>query len=247
MKKFAAFLLFALIASPALADDQYAKSVIVTNGIAEMEVAPDFVTISASLNSRDKDLTKAKKLNDDNYAKILKDLTGKFGMKKSDIKGNSLSINPVYKNCYDEKGNYKQCDQTIIDYYDVNRSLNIKLTDLTKYDAVLSGLAESGYASVNSGQFGVTEITPHKDKVRDLAIESAKLKAEKIATKLGVKLKKPVRYEGYEDNVVYPMAQMRGKGGASNAYAEAAMPVTDTETLGSIKLNSNVTITYEIE
>ncbi len=247
MKKIFTFLLLALIASPAMADDMYSKSVLVTQGIAELEVKPDFVSISANLNSRDKDLAKAKKLNDESYAKILKDLTGKFGMKKTDIKGNSLSINPVYKNCYDEKGNYKKCDQTVIDYYDVNRSLNIKLTDLTKYDAVLEGLAESGYASVNSGQYGVTEITPHKDKVRDMAIEAAKAKAEKIANKLGVKLKKPVRYEGYEDNIVYPMAQMRGKFmGTANAAAEA-MPVTDTEILGSIKLNSNVTITYEIE
>ena len=241
------FLGLILASLPVSATEGCKKSVIVINGAGEIEAKPDYVNINATLNSRNKDIKLARKEIDGIYAKLIKTITEKFDVAKTDIKANSVYINPVYKSCYDEHGNYKQCDQTKIDFYDISRSLTIKLSKLENYDAVLAAFAESGFASVSSGQFGIENVNDLKDQVRNLAIASAKAKAQKIAKALDVTLKKPVRFEAYDDAVNYPPVFANAKAAMVAEAAPSPTIVTDVDALGTIKLNANVTITYEIE
>ncbi len=80
-----------------------------------------------------------------------------------------------------------------------------------------------------------------------MAIDEAKAKAEKVASRLGVKLKKPVRFESYDAQAGggYPRPMM-----ARAAFASPEMSydkVTDTATLGSQKITVTVNIAYGID
>ena len=239
------FALTLLLTLPAHADE-FEKRALLTNGTGEVEVAVDNVSLNLNINSRDKDIKKAKAENEKKYQTVLEIITKKHGLSKDSIKSNFVSANPSYVPCYPtpERPALK-CDQTKIDFYDVNRSLEVKLEDLTKYDALITDLTANA-TSVYTGQYGVTEMGKHKDEARNLAIDAAKAKAQKIANRLGVKLGKPLRFEAYDDAVNNTPRPQLMKAAMSEAAYDGGAP-TDTATMGKIKVTISVNIAYEME
>ena len=238
-----------LLSLPAQALDAKEEHSININGIGEVEVAVDNVRIHVGINTRNKSLLEAKTENQKKYDGLLAVLK-KNGLDKAAIKSNFTSINPVFVPCYPTQENpHPKCDATKIDYYDVNRSLEVKLENLEKYDALVSGLAEGGASNVNTGQYGVTNITKYRDQARDLAIDAARGKAEKVAKKLGVALGKPIRFDSYDGSAESPTPPMPMMARAKMANMEMAMDSagTDTATMGKIKIVVNVNIAYGIE
>lgn len=236
-------------ASNAQAHEKEERSINV-NGIGEVEVAVDNVMINVGINTRDKNIAAAKKASQEKYDALLKVLE-KNGLNKNSIKSNFSSINPVYVPCYPTQENPRpKCDATKIDYYDMNRNLEIKLEDLTKYDALISALSEGGATNVYTGQYGVTNIAKYRDQARELAIDSAKSKADKVAKKLAVTLGKPIRFDSYDgDANTPPMPMMAQRAMKANMAMEMAGSgaATDTQTMGKMKVVSNVNIAYGIE
>jgi uncharacterized protein YggE len=236
-------ILFLLVSFPAYAAEE--EHSININGIGEVEVAVDNVMISAGINTRSKSLTEAKNENQKKYDSLLNVLK-KSGLEKSAIKSNFVSINPVYVTCYPTPQNPQpQCDTAKLDYYAVTRSIEIKLEDLTKYDALISGLSESGASNVNTGQYGVANISKYRDQARDMAIDVARGKAEKVAKKLEVKLGKPLHFDSYDGSAESPPIPMMAR--ASAKFAMDSAPATDVQTMGKIKVTVNVNIAYGIE
>lgn len=247
MKIFASIIALFLLAysCAALAEEKLEHSINV-NGIGQVEAAVDNVMIDVSINTRDKVLKTAKEESEKRYNSLLS-VIQEVGLDKSSIKSNFVSVNPVYVPCYPTDQNpHPKCDATKIDYYDLNRNVAIKLDKLEKYDDLISQLSEGGGTHVNTGQYGVTNISKYRDEARDLAIDAAHGKAEKVAKKLNVPLGKPIHFESYDDTPESPRPMlMRAK--VANAMMAESAPVTDTETMGKIKVTVNVSIAYGIE
>lgn len=248
MKKIIFLIVFFLSSlTNATAEGWGEKSVIIVSGIGEVEVPVDYVNINLSINTRNKVLNVAKAENQKNYNAVLESLS-KLGIPKDSIKSNFVSINPSYVPCYPTPENpTPTCDQTKIDYYETNRSIGIKLKDLKKYDQVIEKLSQNGTSSVNTGSFEVSDIAKHRDSARELAIASARSKAEKVAAKLAVLVGKPVRFESAEeDNGYQPYAQMARMSNSSYAVGVGG-DATDAGTLGTKKIIVTATIAYEIK
>lgn len=245
MKKLALLALF-LFVVPAHAEEAL-KDAIIVSGTGEVEIPVDYVNIDLSISSRNKDLALAKAENQKNYNSTLASME-KLGISKDSIKANYININPAYKPCYPTNNGQTQpdCSRLEIDYYEVGRQIRIKLKDLTKYEAVIETLITSGASGVSANDFGLNNLGKHRDSARDLAIESAKSKAEKVAAKLGVALGKPIRFESSENQDFQPYAP-RMANMAQMAYGGAGAESTDTATLGSKKIVVTATIAYEIK
>jgi len=237
-----AFIFVLLLATSAHAADNFEHAINI-NGIGEVEAAVDNVVISAGIDTHDRNLGAAKDENQKKYSNLLS-VIEKAGLAKAAIKSNFVSINPVYVQCFPTSQNPQpKCDNSKIDYYDVNRSVEIKLEDLTKYDALIEGLSEGGASNVNTGQYGVKDIGKFRDQARDMAIDAAKAKADKIAAKLNVKLGKPIHFESFDESAETPPRPMMMRAMA----AVASAPATDVATMGKIKVVVNVNIAYGIE
>ncbi len=174
-----AALLIASPASPAIAND-HDENVIIVNGIGEVEIPVDNVTLSVNISTRDKSLATSKSLNQKKYDQLLATITDKIGLKKEAIKSNFISINPSYVPCYPTQENpAPKCDRTKVDFYETNRSISLKLEDLSKYDLAIESLANIESVSVNAGQFGVSGISKHHDKAREWQLMKQRQKLKK--------------------------------------------------------------------
>lgn len=221
------------------------KRTLSTNAIGEIEADVDNVVISLSINNRDKNLEAAKKDNDDKYERVLRIINNKFLLPKEAIKSNNISINPRYVSCHKKKN----CDPTMVEFYQVNRSLSFKLKEIKKYDAIISELSQSNIR-VNASQFGIDNIQKYKDEARETALNAVKAKAQKISQTMGVKLLKPMRIQVFDDEITTlhrrPPQMARIKMAVAMDSSDKMLS-TDTETLGKIKVKVNVNVEYEFE
>jgi uncharacterized protein YggE len=80
-------------------------------------------------------------------------------------------------------------------YYVVRKSIAIKLTKISSFDAIMTGLVTNGVNHVQGVDFRTTELRKHKDKAREMAIHAAKEKAEAMAAALGMKVGKPLHID----------------------------------------------------
>ena len=61
-------------------------------------------------------------------------------------------------------------------YYIVRKTIGIKLTNISGFDGVLSGLITNGVNNVQGIDFRTSELRKYRDKARTLAIQAAKEK-----------------------------------------------------------------------
>ena len=80
----------------------------------------------------------------------------------------------------------------------VQRSLGIRLRQVGKFDALISGVVTNGASHVHDVEFRTTELRKHRDVARQMAVRAAKAKADALAAELGVKAGKPVQITEYD-------------------------------------------------
>jgi uncharacterized protein YggE len=142
------------------------------------------VDLNVSVETRDENLEAAKGQNDERVARAL-DFLKHSGVKDKDVQTDNLSIEPVYP------PNQNYLAQTKPAFYRVSKGIGVKLTDVGKFDGVLTGLITNGVNIVQGIDFRTTELRKYKDQARAMAIRAAKEKAEAMAGELGLKVGKP--------------------------------------------------------
>jgi len=170
------------------------------SGSAEVKVAPDEVDLSVGVEIRRESLGEAKRENDERVSKALEFLK-RNGVKDKDVQTDYMIIEPVYypDNIIDPGTGLprppydKDKRRLLVEpfYYIVRKSIGIKLTQVSSFDGVLSGLITNGVTHFQRIDFRTSELRKYKDKARAMAIQAAKEKAEAMASVLGVKLGKP--------------------------------------------------------
>lgn len=203
------------------------------SGEGKVTAKPDIAIISASIVTQAVDSKTAQDANS-TKSNAADSFLKKQGIADKDIKTSGYNVTPQYK--YPPYGG-----QATITSYQVTQSYEIKVRDLTKISAVLSGLVSAGANQVNNLGLQIENPDALKSQARQLAIDNAKIKAAELEKQVGISLGKIVNFVEGSNGYPVPMyydSKVGGLGGGGPA------PTIST---GENEVTVNVTITYQIK
>jgi len=154
--------------------------IISVTGNAEIKVAPDAVSLMLGVDSHDKDLAVAKVDNDKRIKKLV-NLAHSAVVDPKNIQTSALTMGPEYS---DEK-------IPKLLGYQVSQTVTMTLTDLSKYDDVMTNSLRAGVNRVAGINFFVADPKKYKEEARLKAVQAAREKAVAMAGQLGQTVGKP--------------------------------------------------------
>lgn len=222
-----------------------ATNIISVTGEGEVFAVPDLATFSVTVTEEAKEVKGAqtvatKKIND-----IITYLE-KEGIAEKDIKTTSYNVYPKYEWIEMVCPGGQRCPggKQEMTGFEVSQSVEVKVRDTEKAGDLLSGVGSLGANNVSGLNFTIDEEDDLRAEAREMAIEDAEEKAQKLASQLGVSL---VRIVGFsEDGAAQPLYYKREAMMAMDAGGGGGAPAPDLPA-GENRLVSNVTITYEIQ
>ena len=230
---------------PASAQNQPLPQISVS-GSAEVKVVPDEVQISVGIETRDENLDEARRQHDLHMAEALAFLK-KSGVPDKYVQTDFISVEPQF--------------DTRISYvkpvaYVVRKSIEVKLTNVTNMEPVLTGLLNSGVNYIHNVNFRTTELRKYRDEARAMAIKAAKEKAVAMTGGLGVKCGKPCNINANEYGGWWNYSSGSNWGGRNqlNSYQNAvqnfngsAEAAGETLAVGQISVSATVNVSFLIE
>ncbi len=195
-------------------------------------IKPDVATVNVGVVKQNVDLLKAQRDAADAINRVTAVLKDK-GVAEKDIKTISFNIYPQY--------DYQDGVQKFRGY-EVRQTLEVKMRNLENVGGIIAGVAASGANEVGSLSFTVDDPKAIQEQARQAAIAEAKVKAQKLASDLGVSLVRLVNYSesggGNPPPIFY--AKSEGLGGGVMAPAPS-IPTGENE------IDINVNLSYEIK
>jgi len=167
-----AMALTALPLAPAFADAQ-----INVSGSAEVKAAPDEIHLSVGVETRDESLDTARQQSDERISSALAFLRHN-GVRDQDVQTDFISVEPDY--------NFNSSRTRPVGYV-VRKSIEIRVTAVTNFEGILTGLLTNGVNYVQGIDFRTSKLRQYRDQARALAIKAAREKADAMASALGVK------------------------------------------------------------
>ena len=230
--KHAVLILLTLFATVAKAQEQKITPIpqISVNGEGKIRVTPDQAVVTVGVQNSGKEAAEVKKLNDDTIDKVIKFLK-KSGIPTTDFITNNVSL---FKNYDYDKKKYT---------YEANQTLVITLKDLSKYDAIMMGLNDTGINSIQGVDFKSSKLEDYEKEARKKAMLNAKQKALDYVSVLGQKVGKAIMIS--DNSAVFypqPMYKTMNMAMANDAGAER-----ETLAVGEIVINANVTVSFVLE
>lgn len=234
-------IMLSVFSTMAFAEDGLTRSISVT-GEAVVKVEPDMVIVTFGVETYDNDIVAAKEQNQAIVQKAFAAIR-ELGIEESAIQTDHISIEPRYKD--------RSYESDTISGYFVRNTVAVTLKEPEKLEDLLTKLLQTGITSVHSVNFQVSDLKPHREHARELALLAAKEKAEKMTAVLGQKLGRPTqivenqnywwvngwggRYSSMSQNVVQNAAPAGGEGEEADSVA-----------LGKISVRANVSVTFEL-
>lgn len=151
------------------------------HGTAFYEISPDYVSLTFSIITKDKNYDECQKQNISISEKVFTVLKDQYEVTDDNISTlnytlkEELEYNGVTRK-YDFKG------------YISNNSLNIRIYEIDKYKEILIALMDAGINQVSSVSFGIDDYEEIRLKALELAFKNARNKAELLALQGGAKL-----------------------------------------------------------
>lgn len=240
---FAGLTLFSTIAAAGIGADggSERQRAITVSGEAVVKVEPDTVILTFGVETWDKDIMRAKEINQEIVKKAFAVLKA-GGVAENQIQTDYLAIEPRFKNDY-ARENFLG--------YAVNNRVAVTVTDPQTIEELLTRMLQAGITSIHGIEFQTSEFKAHRERARELALLAAKEKAEKMAAALGQTLGRPLtihevrndwwfgwrsssRYSGMSQNVMQNVP--------SSPESEAELGAI---ALGKISIRANVSVTFE--
>ena len=156
---------------------------VTATGDAEVRVAPDEVVVTLGVQTEDPKLDAAKSQSDDIVRRVLERLQG-FGIPAGHIQTEYIGISPLY--------DYPSYAMPRLKGYSVQKTIVVTLSDLARFEELLSAVLEAGANYVHNVEFRTTELRKYRDEARALAIQAAREKATALAGELDQALGEPV-------------------------------------------------------
>lgn len=233
------------------------------SGDATVSIAPDQVTFSLGMETRDKDLVEVKRVNALRQDKLIKALTA-LGIASKDIRVDYLNLEPEYiditpsLNSKDllrselEIQRLNHARRVLLEYVQ-KTSLVVVLHDVSKFDHVLTAALASGVEYIHGIDFQTTELQKFKTQARALAMQSAKQKAIGLAGELGQKVGKARSI--LDGSGTYSPSYGRRWWGANSGQQQSQMRIQapaneeiNGDTMpGDITIRADVNVVFDLE
>jgi len=194
-----------LITATTIAQTNPQPTVNVT-GEGIVRVVPDEVTVSVRVENEGKNAKEIKKENDRIVNNVL------AFVKSMNIEDKYVSTEYIRLN--------KNYDYNTKTYnYSANQSLSIKLKDLSKYEALMNGLLDTGINRIDGISFSSSKSDSLEAEARKKAVANAKMKAEEYVSVLNQTIGKAVSISEYSSvnnppQPIYKMAIMESDSSA---------------------------------
>ncbi|VXB04465.1 conserved exported hypothetical protein [Flavobacterium sp. 9AF] len=201
---------------------------VTVSGEGKIKVVPDEVIITVGVENSGTDAKEVKKKNDETIDLVIKTIKGK-GIPVADFQSERVSL---YKN-YDY--------QTKKNSYVASQTLKIHLKDLSKYEAIMMDLVNTGINQIQGVEFKSSKLKEYETEARKKAVLDAKMKAEDYVLVLGQKIGKAIIISD-TSTPNYPQPMYR------NVMLKAEMDTAnETLAIGEIEVTANVTISFVLE
>ena len=226
--------LFLLVEINQISNTAATTNTVSFSGEGKITAKPDIAVISASIVTQAVD---SKSAQDSNSTKsnAVDSFLKKQGIAEKDIKTSGYNITPQYK--YPPYGG-----QATITGYQVTQSYEIKVRDLTRVSAILSGLVTAGANQVNNLGLQIENPDALKSQARQLAIDNAKKKAQELEKQVGIRLGNIVNFSEGNNGYPVPMYDLKSSGiGMGGGGPEPTISTGENDVV------VNVTITYQIK
>ena len=236
-----------------LALSSYAQEIdklpmITVSGTAEVLIAPDEVVCSFDFIKTNKDLQTAKRLNDESVGKIL-ELTRRFSISPQHVQTTQISVDMKYESIRDAKTRVFSDDgdeigKRVFKGYEVSKTVRVRLTDISRFDAFFAEALQTGVSSVNSVTFDTSKLREHKDKAREMAMKAAKEKAMAMAASVGQNIGRAIKIT--EGNLGAPSLSNYSLNSNSTVSTGSFTESLVTFAPGAIKIEAHVTVSFQL-
>jgi hypothetical protein len=224
-----------LIASPASGQER-PRTISVT-GIGSVIAEPDKAHVLMTVQKSDADLNRARQEVVTITQRAL-DLTRKLGIDAKKVRTTGAIVNPEYR--WDQP-----TGRQVLVGYQVQRQLEIELTDIDKLGELIEGAVRAGVNNVSPSQLESSKRAELNRQALAAAAQDAEANARIIAETLGAKLG-PLRELTAGGAMPPPRPMPMFKGAV--AMAEAAMDRgPETYSTGSLRFEASVNATFDLQ
>lgn len=243
---FSIFLLVKIIGDlkrlPNAGKEIYPQSTVTVSGRGETYAIPDIASFNFSIIENGATVAAAQEKVEGKLSKSL-DAIKQSGIEDKDIQTISYNVNPKYE------WEQVMCitypcpiGKNRLTGYEVSQTIVVKVRDIEKAGDLVTKVGAIGVSNISGLEFKVDDREKYVAEARKIAIEQAKDNAKKLAKQLGVRLGKIVYYT---DNSGYMPYYGEGMGGG-DMMKSATVSSSATLPAGESKIESNISITYEI-
>lgn len=240
-------LLLCLLLIPLGVSAQQQPPSVDVQGSADVKVVPDQVFIMFGVETSDPNLTVAKSSNDERVKKLLA-LTRDLSIDPKYVQTDFISIEPWEHELRDEQ-------RTVRIEYRVRKNIAVTLSEVGKFEELLSRALEGGVNHVHGIQFRTTELRKHRDRAREMAIQAAKEKATLLAGKLGRQVGPAIRISEYGGGWYSPYSFWGGQGYGygSNAMSQVSSQAGEASSsegaiaFGQITVTASVSVSFALQ
>ena len=203
------------------------------NGTAEAEVTPDILYIGMSLKEYFRDANNKKKVEIEELERQLQAAVLKAGIPQENFTINNISS---YTTWWEKKKNTE---------FLARKQYRIKVTDLTKFNEIMSAVDPKGIEYSNIESYDYSKIEALKKDLKIKALQAAKDKASYLITSIGGSLGSPLEIQEI-NNEYYPQPMYRANTmmKTSDSMEAAAMPDIEFK---KIKLTYQMRTVFEIK
>jgi hypothetical protein len=224
--------------------DHAEPRLITVTGEAVVKAVPDEVVLTLGVESSDKQLRRARSLNDERVKQVIA-AAEELGVAAKDIQTDHISIEPRYRDGYEQRD--------FIGYF-VRQTIEITLRDVSQFENLLTDVLDAGANYVHGIQFRTTELRKHKDEARALAIKAAREKAVALAQELDQGVGQPYAIredqEGWWSGYNSWWGSAGGLGMTQNVVQNAGNTGADMAgslAPGQLNVTAKVTVSFELE
>jgi uncharacterized protein len=222
---------FAAIAAAQSLERLPQPNVIVTSGEAEVKRAADRAWVSINAESRSKDPKEAQRLNTEAMTAVMAKLKG-MALGADAIRTTSFELHPEF--------DYTDGRQRLRGYVARN-AIEVRVDDVTRVGEVLTVAVTSGATRVGGLRFDLKDRQAAEREALQMAVRSARARAEAVAAGADVKIDRIIRIEDHRADTPEPPRPMTMRMGQSEAVT-LDVPVTP----GNLTIRASVTLTAAI-
>jgi uncharacterized protein YggE len=203
------------------------------NGTAEAEVTPDIIYIGMSLKEYFKDSNNKKKVEIEELERQLQAAITKAGIPQENFTINNISS---YTNYWEKKKSAE---------FLARKQYRIKVTDLTKFNEIMSAVDPKGIEYSNIESYDYSGIETLKKDLKIKALQAAKEKATYLITSIGGNLGNPLDIQEI-NNEYYPQPIYRANAMMKTEAMDSAGSMPDID-FKKIKLTYQMRAVFEIK